>query len=329
MPGSRKAPEAADVRATARRVLEIEAKAIADLASRLDGAFERAAELLLDCEGRVVVTGMGKSGIVAQKIAATLSSTGTPSFFMHPAEALHGDLGMLVRGDVVIALSNSGETEEIVRLLELIRRLGATIVGMSGDPGSTLARFADVHLHVGVDREACPLDLVPTASTTAALALGDALAVAVYARRGFSAQDFARVHPGGRLGRRLLQVGQIMHAGDSVPRVPSGAPMADAVAEMSRKRLGMTCVVDAQGRLLGVLTDGDLRRRMLQLERPLEGKADDAMSPAPVTIGASALAAEALRAMEERRITSLAVVDEGGLLQGVIQIHDLWRTELF
>ena len=329
MPGSRKAPEAADVRATGRRVLEIEAKAIADLATRLDGAFERAAELLLECVGRVVVTGMGKSGIVAQKIAATLSSTGTPSFFMHPAEALHGDLGMLVRGDVVIALSNSGETEEIVRLLELIRRLGASIVGMSGDPGSTLARFADVHLHVGVDREACPLDLVPTASTTAALALGDALAVAVYARRGFSAQDFARVHPGGRLGRRLLQVGQIMHAAESVPRVRSGASMAEAVAEMSQKRLGMTCVVDGGGRLLGVLTDGDLRRRMLRVERPLEGTVDEAMSVSPVTIGASALAAEALRAMEDRRITSLAVVDEGGVLQGVIQIHDLWRTELF
>ncbi|HEX5045221.1 MAG TPA: KpsF/GutQ family sugar-phosphate isomerase [Candidatus Polarisedimenticolaceae bacterium] len=329
MPGSRKAPEAADVRATARRVLEIEAKAIADLASRLDGAFERAAELLLDCQGRVVVTGMGKSGIVAQKIAATLSSTGTPSFFMHPAEALHGDLGMLVRGDVVIALSNSGETEEIVRLLELIRRLGAAIVGMSGDPGSTLARFADVHLHVGVDREACPLDLVPTASTTAALALGDALAVAVYARRGFSAHDFARVHPGGRLGRRLLQVGQIMHAGESVPRVRSGASMADAVAEMSVKRLGMTCVVDGEGRLMGVLTDGDLRRRLLRMERPLLGKVDEAMTSSPVTIAPSALAAEALRAMEDRRITSLAVVDEGGRLQGVIQIHDLWRTELF
>jgi arabinose-5-phosphate isomerase len=329
MPGSRKASPAADLRETARRVLEIEAKAIADLAARLDGAFDRAAELLLGCQGRVVVTGMGKSGIVAQKIAATLSSTGTPSFFMHPAEALHGDLGMLVRGDVVIAVSNSGETEEIVRLLELIRRLGATIVGMSGDPGSTLARFADVHLHVGVDREACPLDLVPTASTTAALALGDALAVAVYARRGFSAQDFARVHPGGRLGRRLLQVGQIMHSGEGVPRVRSGASMAEAVAEMSGKRLGMTCVVDGRGRLMGVLTDGDLRRRVLRVERPLEGRVDDAMSASPVTIGPSALAAEALRAMEDRRITSLPVVDEEGVLQGVIQIHDLWRTELF
>ena len=318
MPGSRKTPEVASMRETARRVLEIEAKAIADLASRLDGAFERAAELLLECQGRVVVTGMGKSGIVAQKIAATLSSTGTPSFFMHPAEALHGDLGMLVRGDVVIALSNSGETEEIVRLLELIRRLGAAIVGMSGDPGSTLARFADVHLHVGVDREACPLDLVPTASTTAALALGDALAVAVYARRGFSAQYVARV-----------QVGQIMHSGEGVPRVHSGASMAEAVAEMSDKRLGMACVVDPEGRLVGVLTDGDLRRRMLRVVRPLEGRVDEAMSPSPVTIGASALAAEALRAMEERRITSLPGVDEAGVLLGVIQIHDLWRTELF
>lgn len=321
MPGS--------MRETARRVLDIEARAIGDLASRLDGAFDRAAELLLQCTGRVVVTGMGKSGIVAQKIAATLSSTGTPSFFMHPAEALHGDLGMLVSGDVVVALSNSGETEEIVRLLELIRRLGATIVGLSGDPSSTLARFADVHLHVGVDREACPLDLVPTASTTAALALGDALAVAVYERRGFSPQDFARVHPGGRLGRRLLQVGQIMHSGEALPRVSSGASMAEAVAEMSRKRLGMTCVVHPDGGLAGVLTDGDLRRRMLQHARPMEGTVDDAMSRAPSTIGAEALAAEALRVMEERRITSLPVVDAQGGLQGVIQIHDLWRTELF
>jgi arabinose-5-phosphate isomerase len=317
------------VRETARRVLHIEARAIAALAARLDGDFDRAADLLLRCSGRVVVTGMGKSGIVAQKIAATLSSTGTPSFFMHPAEALHGDLGMLVRGDVVIALSNSGETEEIVRLLELIRRLGATIIGMSGDPGSTLARFADVHLHVGVDREACPLDLVPTASTTAALALGDALAVAVYERRGFSAQDFARVHPGGRLGRRLLQVGQIMHQGTSLPSVTAGAPLADAVAEMSAKRLGMTCVVDGEGHLLGVLTDGDLRRRLLRVERPLEGPVEAAMSAEPATIRAEALAAEALRAMEERRITSLPVVDAERRLLGVIQIHDLWRTELF
>jgi arabinose-5-phosphate isomerase len=316
-------------RETARRVLEIESRAIAALAERLDGAFERAVTLLLECGGRVVVTGMGKSGIIAQKIAATLSSTGTPSFFMHPAEALHGDLGMLVRGDVVLALSNSGETEEIVRLLELIRRLGAAIVGMSGDPASTLARFADVHLWVGVDREACPLDLVPTASTTAALALGDALAVAVYERRGFSPQDFARVHPGGRLGRRLVQVGQLMHRGDGLPSVREDAGMAEAVETMSAKRLGMTCVVDASGRLVGVLTDGDLRRRMLAVPRPLEGRVGEAMSRRPATIPADALAVEALRAMEERRITSLPVVDPAGLLLGVVQIHDLWRTELF
>ncbi len=314
---------------TARRVLEIEARAVSALAARLDGAFENAVRTVLGCTGRVVVTGMGKSGIVAQKIAATLSSTGTPAFFMHPAEAIHGDLGMIVPGDVVLALSNSGETEELVRLLEIIRRLGARIVALSGNASSTLARHADVHLDVGVDREACPMDLVPTASTTAALAMGDALAVACYEARGFTVRDFARYHPGGRLARRLIQVEQLMHTGDGLPSVEEHVAMRDAVHEMSAKRLGMTCVVDGEGKLVGVLTDGDLRRRILRVESPLAGTAAEAMTRTPATIGPQALATEALRTMEERKITSLPVVDGDRRLLGVIQIHDLWRTELF
>ncbi|HXV75503.1 MAG TPA: KpsF/GutQ family sugar-phosphate isomerase [Candidatus Polarisedimenticolaceae bacterium] len=316
-------------RPTARRVFAIESRAIDDLASRLDASFDRAVELLLGCRGRVIVTGMGKSGIIAQKIAATLSSTGCPAYFLHPAEAVHGDLGMIVSGDLLLALSNSGETAELVRLLELVRRLGARVVALSGDPRSTLARFADVHLDVGVDREACGLDLVPTASTTAALAMGDALAVATYEQRGFSATDFARFHPGGRLGRKLQQVQQLMHRGQDVPRVAAAATLAATVEEIDRKKLGMTCVVDDDGRLCGVLTDGDLRRRMLRVERPMEGTAGEAMTRGPSTIGAEALASEALKMMEDRKITSLPVVDPSGLVLGVIQIHDLWRTDLF
>lgn len=314
---------------TARRVLEIESRALADLSRRVDASFDRAVDLLSGCAGRVVVTGMGKSGIICQKIAATFSSTGTPSYFMHPAEALHGDLGMIVRGDVLLALSNSGETEEIVRLLEVIRRLGAKIIAMSGNPSSSLARFADIHLDVSVDREACSLELVPTASTTAALAMGDALAVACYERRGFSEIDFARLHPGGRLGRRVLQVEALMHREDGVPRVAADASLGDGVREMSAKRLGMTCVVDAVGRLVGVVTDGDLRRLLLRVDRPLGALVGNAMTPNPVTIAPAALAVEALRIMEERRITSLPVVEDDRTLVGVIQIHDLWRTELF
>ena len=312
-----------------RRVLTIESEAVARLAGRLGAEFDRAVDLLLGCRGRVIVTGMGKSGIVAQKIAATLSSTGIPSYFMHPAEAIHGDLGMIVSGDVVLALSNSGETGEIVRLLEVIRRLGAGILGISGTPGSTLARHADVHLDVSVDREACPLDLVPTASTTAALAMGDALAVACYERRGMSRREFAERHPGGLLARRALEVVNLMHRGDDLPRVPADAPIADAVREMSAKRLGMTCVVDGEGRLVGVLTDGDLRRRLLRVDQPLQGSVAEAMTATPATIAPDALAGEALRILEQRKITSIPVVDDRRVLLGVIQIHDLWRTELF
>jgi arabinose-5-phosphate isomerase len=316
-------------RETARRVLEIESRALAALIDRLDESFDRAVETLIGCRGRVIVTGMGKSGIIAQKIAATLSSTGMPAYFMHPTEAFHGDLGMLVEGDVLLALSNSGETSEIVRLLELVRRLGARIVSLTGAAQSTLARRSDLHLDVAVDEEACPLDLVPTASTTAALAMGDALAVACYERRGFSARDFAKFHPGGRLGRKLIQVDELMHRGDDLPAVAESASMREVLESMSAGGLGMTCVVDADGRLAGLLTDGDLRRRMLSANEPLGGDAAGAMTRGPRTIAPDALATEALQIMERHKITSLPVVDADGRLLGVIQIHDLWRTELF
>jgi arabinose-5-phosphate isomerase len=316
-------------REIARRVLTIESEAVAALAARLDTQFERAVDLMVGCKGRVVVTGMGKSGIVCQKIAATLSSTGTPAYFLHPAEALHGDIGLLVPGDVVLIVSNSGETEELVRCYELIRRVGVPIVAFTGRPDSTLARHADVNVDVSVAREACALDLAPTASTTAALAMGDALAVACYERRGFTAEDFARRHPGGRLGRKITEVRELMRRADAVPRVPPSASMVEAVQEMTAKGLGMTCVVDAAGRLAGILTDGDLRRLMLKSDRPLTGSVADAMTARPVTIAGKALAAEALRIMEDRKITSLAVVDGEVRLEGVLQIHDLWRTQLF
>ena len=316
-------------RETARRVLTIEAEAVAALAARLDLRFDRAVDLVVGCKGRVVVAGMGKSGIICQKIASTLSSTGTPAYFLHPAEALHGDIGLLVAGDVVLVVSNSGETEELVRCLELVRRVGVPIVAFTGRPESTLARYADVNLDVSVAREACALDLAPTASTTASLAMGDALAVACYERRGFTAKDFARTHPGGRLGRKITEVRELMRQGDAVPRVPESASMADAVQEMSVKGLGMTCVVDGAGRLLGILTDGDLRRRMLKSDRPLDGSVAEAMTRSPVTIAPEALAVEALRILEDRKITSLAVADAGSRLVGVLQIHDLWRTQLF
>jgi arabinose-5-phosphate isomerase len=316
-------------RKTARRVLEIESRAVADLVARLDESFDRAVELLCACRGRVVLTGLGKSGLVCQKIAATLSSTGTPALFLHPAEALHGDLGMVVSGDVVLFLSNSGETEEVVRLLELVRRLGCRVVALTGNARSTLARHADVHLDVGVSEEACSLDLVPTASTTAAMALGDALAIACYEAKGFTAEDFARFHPGGRLGRSVLTVRELMHRDEDVPKVAATTAMREAVAVMSAKRLGMVCVVAEDDRLVGVITDGDLRRRMLAGPDPLAGTAADAMIRTPQTIGAGALASEALQKMEERKITSLPVVTADGKLEGVIQIHDLWRTQLF
>ncbi len=312
----------------ARQVLETEARAILGLVPQLSETFTHAVGLLHDCRGRVIVTGMGKSGIISHKIAATLSSTGTSAFFLHPAEAIHGDLGAVRAEDVVLALSHSGETEEIVRLVEAIRRIGARLIVISGHPGSTLAQAADVALSCHVAEEACPLNLAPTASTTAALALGDALALALSRRKGFRAEEFATLHPGGRLGRKLMRVESLMHAGDAVPRVQAGTAMPDVIHEISSKRLGMTCVVDADGQLLGLVTDGDLRRHMVNGTALLNQSAGDIMTTRPVTITPTALAVEALRLMEQRKITSIVVVDDHGRVEGVVHLHDLWRTQM-
>jgi arabinose-5-phosphate isomerase len=310
----------------ARRVLRTEANAILGLVDRIGESFERAVQLLYECRGRVIVTGMGKSGIICRKIAATLSSTGTSAFFLHPAEAIHGDLGVIRSDDVVLALSHSGETEELVKLLEAMRRIGAKLIAMTGAARSTLGQAADVTLDCGIAEEACPLNLVPTASTTAALALGDALAMTLLVRKGFREEQFASLHPGGKLGKRLMRVEQLMHTGTSMPVVSTTTPMRDVVHEMSSKRLGMTCVVDAQGRLAGVVTDGDLRRHWEQIHR---STAADVMTPNPVTVGRERLAVEVLRIMEERKITSVVVVSESHVVEGVVQIHDLWRTQMF
>ena len=313
----------------ARQVLEVEAAAIVALVDRLDDRFEAAVHALDDCTGRVIVTGMGKSGIIGRKIAATLTSTGTPAFFLHPAEAVHGDLGVIQGDDVVIALSQSGETNETLRLLETIRRVGACVICLTGAPDSTLGLAADVTLDCQVRVEACPMNLVPTASTTAALALGDALAMTLLVKKGFREEDFASLHPGGGLGKRLLRVGGLMHAGTDLPTVAPGTPMSAVLREMSDKRLGMTCVLTADGRLAGVITDGDLRRRLVSEERLLERTAGEVMTASPSTIARSALAAQALQMMEAERITSLVVVDGDERVQGVVHLHDLWRTELF
>ena len=313
----------------ARAVLRTEADAVRALAGRLDGRFADAVRLLADCTGRVIVTGMGKSGIIAHKIAATLSSTGTPAYFLHPAEAVHGDLGVIRDDDLVIGLSRSGETPEILRLLETLRRIGARLVAITGEPASGLGRAADVTLDCRVDEEACPLNLAPTASTTAALALGDALAMTLMVRKGFSAKDFANLHPGGQLGKRLLRVERLMHAGERIPRVAPAAALPEVVATMSAKGLGMTCVTDADGALLGVITDGDLRRSLCVGGELRKRCAADVMTRDPITIPASALAAEPLNILEARRVTSLVVVDDGARLAGIVHLHDLWRTELF
>jgi len=291
--------------------------------------FDRAVEAIVSCPGRIVVTGMGKSGIICQKIAATLSSTGTPAFFMHPAEAIHGDLGMVVKGDVVLAVSASGETEEILRLVETIFRLGARLISFTGNLSSSLARASEITLDVSVGAEACPMGLAPTASTTAALAMGDALAVAIYVKKGFAEDDFAVFHPGGRLGRRFLRVADVMHHGEGLPRVGPTAPMKGAILEMTRGKLGCTTVVDAEGRLVGLITDGDLRRLLERDESPLGRAVRDVMTHEPVTIARDELASAALRIMEERKITSIPVVDESRRLEGLVQIHDLWRLQLF
>ncbi len=312
----------------ARKVLRTEAAAILSLVDRIDGEFERAVQVLYDCRGRVIVTGMGKSGIICRKIAATLTSTGTSAWFLHPAEAIHGDLGAIRDDDVVIALSHSGETEELVRLLESIRRIGAKLVAITGNVKSTLARAADVTLDCSIDEEACPMNLAPTASTTAALALGDALAMTLLVRKGFREEDFASLHPGGKLGRRLMRVEHVMHSGKAAPIVSTGTRMPDVFHEMSSKRLGMTCVVDDNGQLVGVFTDGDLRRLMSRTADVLGLTAGEVMTPRPITLARDLLAVEALKIMETHKITSVVVVDAGGAIEGVIHLHDLWRTQM-
>ena len=314
---------------TARRVLKIEAQAIQEVLQRLDASFERAVELLIGCQGRIVVSGMGKSGLIGRKISATLSSTGTPSFFLHPAEAHHGDLGMLQRGDAMLAVSYGGETEELVGLLETLKRLEMKLVTLTGNARSTLAEASEVALDCSVREEACSLNLAPTASTTVAMAVGDALAVALLERRGFNQHDFAALHPAGRLGKKLLRVEHLMHAGDALPRVAKETRMPDVIYEMSKKRLGMTTVVDGDGKLLGVLTDGDLRRLIEQHKgAALEMTAGQCMTAGAQTIGARELASEALNCMEKRKITSVVVVDAAQRVLGVVHLHDLWTLEL-
>jgi arabinose-5-phosphate isomerase len=313
-------------------VVWIEAEALQALAGRLAGpmapAFASAVELIFGCSGRVVVSGLGKSGIVGRKIAATLSSTGTPALFLHPAEALHGDLGMLVAGDVVVALSASGETEELLQLLASIKRLQLKLIVFTGESGSTLALAAEVTLDCSVAQEACSLGLAPTASTTTMMALGDALAVAVAEKRGFKKEDFADLHPGGKLGKKLARVRSLMHTGDGIPRVDPQTRMTDVIYEMSRKGLGITTVVD-EGRLLGVISDGDLRRLLERHGKDvLELRARECMTAPPRVIGPDEFAASALHVMEERKITSLPVVDTSGRLEGILHLHDLWGTQM-
>jgi arabinose-5-phosphate isomerase len=329
--------------------VRIEAEALRELADRIDGPmaqdFVRAVECLHSCGGRVVVTGMGKSGIIARKVAATLSSTGTPALYLHPAEAVHGDLGMVVRGDVVLALSSSGETEEILQLLVTIRRIGSKLITITGDrlyssnshkaaainpastKKSTLAQAADIALDCSIDQEACSLGLAPTASTTAMLALGDALAMALSEKRGFKEEDFAHLHPGGKLGKKLARVSQLMHSGDSVPRVARTTKMADVIYEMSRKGLGITTVVE-NNRLLGVISDGDLRRLLEKRKDVLSMTAGECVTANPKTIRPEEFAMTALNMMEEKKITSLVVVDEKGEVAGIIHLHDLWETQM-
>jgi arabinose-5-phosphate isomerase len=315
----------------AKRVLRIEADAISALIDRIDERFDQAVELILDCKGRVVVTGMGKSGLIGKKIAATLASTGTPALFLHPAEGIHGDLGMVTRGDTVIALSNSGETEEISRMLPSLKRLGIKIIALTGNTDSTLAKNSDVVIDVGVKEEACPLGLAPTASTTATLAMGDALAVALLDKRGFREEDFACFHPGGSLGKRLLlRVGDLMHTGDAIPAVSEATLIKDAIYEISSKKMGVTSVLDGARKLVGVISDGDLRRWIERTEKTGENllakKAKDIMTKNPKVTNREALAAEAVAIMERNSITCLIVTDRDAKPEGVIHLHDLLKA---
>ena len=317
-----------DVLKVARRVLETEAEAVRALVDRLDQRFERAVELIETCRGRVVVTGMGKSGLVGKKLAATLAATGTPALFLHPADGVHGDLGMLVRGDVVLALSHSGETEEILALVPAIKRLAVPLVALTGRPTSRLAQHADLVLDVSVREEACPMNLTPTSSAAAALALGDALAIAVLTRRGLGPDDMARLHPGGAIGRRLVRVAELMHRGDEMPVVPESAPLEAVIRAMSAKGLGCTGVVDAAGRLTGIVTDGDLRRAVERGVGALPPTAGGAMTRRPKTVGRAELAVTALELMERHKITQLFIVDDEGRPDGILHLHDLLRAKI-
>lgn len=313
-------------------VLKAEAEAVAELIDRLDSGFEQACELILSCKGRIVVTGMGKSGHIGNKIAATLASTGSPAFFMHPGEASHGDLGMITEHDLVIALSNSGETSEITLLLPMLKRMGIPLIALTGKPQSTLAKTADIHLDVSVSKEACPLGLAPTSSTTASLAMGDALAVAVLQARGFTEEDFAMSHPGGNLGRRLLlRVSDIMHTGDQIPLVNADSSLKQTLLEMTSKGLGMAGVIDSQSldqknsALLGIYTDGDLRRTFEQMPNIETASVKDYMTANCITIQAHCIASEALKVMHDHKINALMVVDENNAIQGALNMHDLLR----
>ena len=310
-----------------REVIELEAAAVSALAGRIDDRFVQACEVVMACEGRVVVVGMGKSGHIGGKIAATLASTGTPAFFVHPGEASHGDLGMITPIDVVIAISNSGETDEILTILPIIKRMGARLISMTGNPNSSLARQADVNLHVGVEKEACPLNLAPTASTTATLAMGDALAMALFQSRGFTPEDFARSHPGGKLGRRLLlYVSDIMHTGTSIPLVSEDSPLREALLQMTSKGLGMTGIADTAGRLIGIYTDGDLRRTLNKGVDVYGAAISEVMTRNPKTTRPDMLAAETVQLMRSMNISGLFVVDDSGCVVGALNMHDLLKA---
>jgi len=327
--GANRAPQESAALAMAREVLEIEAKAVSDLIGKLDQRFAQAVDLILGSHGRVVVSGIGKSGHIARKIASTLASTGTPAFFVHPAEASHGDLGMVAREDVLIALSNSGESDELITIVPLLKRQGAKLIAMTGNPQSTLAREADVHLYAGAEKEACPLNLAPTASTTAALAMGDALAVALMQSKGFTRDEFAASHPGGTLGRKLLtHVRDVMRAGKDAPRVAQSASAMDGVLEMSRGRMGMTAVLDEKGRVAGILTDGDLRRALEKGVDLRTSRITDIMTQGPRTIGPDKLAVEAVEVMERHKVNQILVVDAERKLLGALNMHDLFRAKV-
>jgi arabinose-5-phosphate isomerase len=319
-----------DIIQTGKQVLEIEAKAVRSLASRLDDEFVAAVELLSRKHSRVIVTGMGKSGLVGRKIAATLSSCGTPALYIHPAEAGHGDLGMIVKDDIMIAISYSGETKEISYLLEFVKRIGIKLIGITGNKNSKLAKYSDIVLETKVEKEAGPADVVPTASSTAALAMGDALAIALMKKKAFGVKDFVFFHPRGEAGKKLIKIRDLMHRGNSVPRVNINLSMRKVIDEISSKKLGMTCVIDKDENLIGIITDGDLRRALQRFGKDfLNKRAKDCMTENPLTIEKNNLATKALHIMEENKITSLIVKSKEGKIEGIIHLHDLWRTEMF